>query len=357
MDEGTPDPGRRQLKSSICRFAARSAIIAGSLLGAACGTLNGAARAPVEPVAGEADRAALDAGQPATHASKLPGLSGFSAADYCDRAKVHDAGVQDRLLRFAAIVRETLAASGNRVAIISRTGMNLERIGVRFSHAGVAMRTEGEVPWTVRQLYYACDEGRPRLFDQGLAGFLFNTDDPASGHVSIVFPTGDDSARLERIARDDRRALRLLAARYSANAYPFSVRYQNCNQWVIELLASGWGELADGDDLRERAQAWLGRQGYDPAPLVLGSHWLKLAASFSPMVHLDDHPASDQPGLQFRLSLPESIETFVHERDAGATRIELCHERDRVVVRHGWQAIADGCVPQAGDTVRTLTDR
>ena len=35
-------------------------------------------------------------------------------------------------------------------------------------------------------------------------------------------------------------ALALLGREYSANAYPFSPRYQNCNQWVAELLATAW---------------------------------------------------------------------------------------------------------------------
>ena len=290
----------------------------------------------------------------ATPGARVSGVPGYSSADWCDRPRVHDARQQDRLLRFAGIVREALATSGNSVAIVSRTGMDLERIGVRFSHAGVAMRSDDEGSWTVRQLYYACDEARPRLFDQGLAGFLFNTEEPLVGHVSIVFPGSEAATLLERTARDDRRSLRLLAARYSANAYPFSVRYQNCNQWVIELLATGWGSLVDGDDLRERAQAWLGLHGYDPAPLVLDSWWLKAAATLSPLVHQDDHPEGERDGLEVRLSLPESIEAFVRKRDPQATRIELCHAAGRVVMRRGWEPIEKGCIAMPGDRTSTI---
>ncbi|MGE0315036.1 MAG: DUF2145 domain-containing protein [Lautropia sp.] len=293
-------------------------------------------------------------GAPRVAADAMPGPPLASSAAWCDRARVHDADRQDRLLRFAALVRGVLDASDHEVAVVSRTGIDLERIGVRFSHAGVAIRRGGDVPWTVRQLYYACDEARPGLYDQGIAGFLFNTDDPGTGHVSIVFPSRERAARLADAARDRVRALRLLAARYSANAYAYSVRYQNCNQWVIELMAAGWGGLADGADLRERAQGWLAAQGYDPAPLVLDSHWLKFAASFSPMVHLDDHPPADRHGLRFTVSLPESIETFVRTVDAGATRIELCHAGDTVVVRSGWRPIAKGCIAEPGDRTASL---
>ena len=276
------------------------------------------------------------------------------SAGLCDRPRVHDAGRQDRLLRFAALVRETLDSSGRGVAIVSRTGVDLERIGVRFSHSGVTIRSGDGVRWTVRQLYYACDEGRPRLYDQGITGFLFNTDDATSGHVSIVFPASEDAARLQEVALDRPRALRLLAARYSANAYPFSVLYQNCNQWVAELLATAWGELPDGPDLRQRAQTWLTANGYSPPTLELGSHWLKAAAALSPMVHLDDHPESVRNGLRLQVSLPESIEGFVRSQPGDVRRVELCFSEDRVVIREGWRQIAKGCVADEGDQVHSL---
>ena len=123
----------------------------------------------------------------------------------------------------------------------------------------MSLRASSNTPWSVRQLYFACDERRPRLFDQGLAGFVFGTDDPSVGYVSIVWLPRERAAALERAALDNARALRLLAADYSANAYPFSLRYQNCNQWVVELLAPAWGCLDDGEALRTRAQGWLVR--------------------------------------------------------------------------------------------------
>ncbi len=282
-----------------------------------------------------------------------PGQS-LVSAQFCDRPQVHDAAQQDRMLRFAAIVRAELEASGEEVALISRTGINLDRLGVRFSHSGVSLRRDGEVPWSVRQLYYACDERRPRLFDQGIAGFLFNTDDPTSGHVSIVLLPPAAAGQLERTARDRQRALRLLAAQYSANAYPFSVRYQNCNQWVVELLAAAWADLPDGADLRDRAQRWLAENGYAPEPVVLDSHPMKFAAHFMPLIHLDDHPEDDRYGMQMRISLPQTIEAFVRQRLPQARRIEVCHDQHQAVVRTGWQPIAEGCRPAAGDRVIAL---
>jgi hypothetical protein len=269
----------------------------------------------------------------------------------CDAGVPLTAAQQDRILRFAAVLQQELEASGASLALVSRNGTNLSRFGLRYSHAGLSLKASANGAWSVRQLYYACDERRPRLYDQGLAGFVTGTDDPRSGYVSVVLLPADDAAALERTALDNPRALRLLAATYSANAHPFSRTYQNCNQWVAELMAAAWAPLADGSDLRERAQGWLAQSGYDGTPVNVGSHWLMAAAPFIPMIHLDDHPRDDQFALRVRTSLPAALEQFVRERSPGAQRLELCRDEHHIVVRRGWAPLADGCTPGDGDTV------
>ena len=276
----------------------------------------------------------------------------------CDRPSSLTATQQDRLLRFAAVAREQLHSSGQRVALVARSGLDLSRFAVRYSHAGISLLESGNTPWSVRQLYYACDAQQPRLFDQGLAGFVMGTDDPAIGFLSILLLPADAAAALEQAALDKPLALRLLAPRYSANAYPYSLRYQNCNQWVMELLASAWGGPISGVDIgdgsRAQAQAWLAAQGYAPAPVQVGSHGLMALGAFIPWVHFDDHPEADRFALQFRTSLPDAMALFVHQRLPTTRRIELCHDAHQVVVRHGWRPLAAGCVAEPGDAVVVL---
>jgi hypothetical protein len=275
---------------------------------------------------------------------------------FCDDAAPLTAQQQDRLLRFAALVKRELDQSGERVALVARSGLDLSRFGLRYSHSGISLKADESAPWSVRQLYYACDEHRPRLFDQGMAGFLLGTDDPTVGYISIVLPRGHEATALEVAALDSARGLRLLAATYSANAYPFSLRYQNCNQWVAELLATAWGALDDAPDLRGQAQRWLAQRGYDVPPIAVGSHWLMLAAPFVPLIHLDDQSQDDLYALRVRTSLPHGIEAFVRERAPGAKHIEICHDGARAVIRYGWEPVADGCRPEAGDRLVDLDE-
>jgi len=276
-----------------------------------------------------------------------------ASSQFCDRAKPLTASQQDRVLRFTAVVQQALSDTGSDAVLISRSGLDLSRFRIRYSHAAVAWKS-ADGTWLARQLYYACDEGHPRLYDQGLAGFVMGIDDPVLGYVSIVSLPAGSAQALRQAALDTPRALHLLAARYSANAYPFSLRYQNCNQWVMELLAVAWGALPDGDDLRERAQQWLRAVPYRPTPVDVGSHALVFASNFVPLLHLDDHPQEDVYALKLRVSLPSTMEAFVREQRPGSERVELCHDGRQVVVHRGWEPVSEGCRPSEGDRVVRL---
>ena len=276
-----------------------------------------------------------------------------SALRLCNGPQL-SAAEQDRLFRYAALIKSELEASGQRIALISRSGLDLSRFGLRYSHAGLSLKASENTPWSVRQLYYACDEGKPRLYDQGISGFVLGTDEPAIGYVSIVYLPPTQAAALERSALDSRRALQVLNARYSANAYPYSLQYQNCNQWVAELLAAAWGPQREADPPRAAAQGWLAEQGYVPSVVDVGYRPLMWAGAFVPLLHNDDHPAEDLARNTYRVSMPASIEAFVQARVPGATRIEFCHNGRQVVVRQGWGLIPEGCRPEVQDNVIAL---
>lgn len=278
--------------------------------------------------------------------AQAAGLSG--ASRFCDSPHELNATEQDHLLRFAAVVREELDGGAGSVALISRSGLDLSRFGIRYSHAALAWR---DGAWSARQLYYACDESRPRIYDQGLAGFAMGTDDPALGYIALLRLPADATPPLRAALLDNPRALHLLADRYSANAYAYGLAYQNCNQWLIEMLAVAWAGMADADDLRARAQDWLRAQGYMPEPVDVGSRLLMLAPWFVPLLNLDDHPAPDRAAMQLRVSLPASLETFMRQRLPGSDRVEICHDDKQVVVHHGWDPVAQGCVPGPDDRV------
>ena len=252
------------------------------------------------------------------------------------------------------MIKAELEASGVSLALIARSGLKLGLFGMRYSHAGLTLKASPDTRWAVRQLYFACEEQKPRVFDQGLAAFLLGTDEPALGYISVLTLPPAAAAALEPVALDNRRALALLAGSYSANAYAFGLRYQNCNQWLAELLASAWGMAQPGAAPRAAAQAWLQAEGFEAAVFQLPARPFLWLTAFSPWLQRDDHPEADLSQALLRVSMPASIEAFVRDRVPGAQRLEFCHTDKHVVVHRGWQPIAEGCVPAPQDTVIAL---
>jgi hypothetical protein len=176
--------------------------------------------------------------------------------------------------------------------------------------------------------------------------------------VSVVLlPAGARAAATHRAARDNRLALALLAGSYSANAYAFSTRHQNCNQWLAELLAAGWGGIGAGTEARAQAQRWLAEHRYEPSRVEVG--WRPMmwaAATFVTWIHNDDHPEDDLAAAVYRISLPAAVEGLVLAQVAGARRIQFCYTAAHVLVRRGGEGgeqRAD-CVAEAADEVLPL---
>lgn len=268
---------------------------------------------------------------------------------YCDEPQPRAAAEVDRLLRLAAEAEAELAR-GAGAALVARSGLNLALLGQRYSHAAISVQDHPVGAWGVRQLYFACAEGRPRLFDQGLAGFVLGVADDGPAFISLLRLPPDAAQPLAHTAMDKAAALALLGGEYSANAYPFATRYQNCNQWVVELLAAAWGEGAT----REQAQGWLATQGYTPSVVDASAPWVWLPALAIPWVHLDDHSAADVQALRFAVSLPPDIEAFAQQQWPAAERVELCLGAGQIVVRTGGEPLPDTCTPAPGDRVVPL---
>ncbi|WP_431050572.1 DUF2145 domain-containing protein [Roseateles sp. L2-2] len=294
----------------------------------------------------------------------LGAASTAQAATFCDRGNEISATEQDRQLQVVAIARRALEASGASAALVSRSGTDLSRFQLQYSHSGIALKDSRNSPWSVRQLYYACDESQAKLYDQGLAGFLLSAGRTEPIRLSIVTLPEREGARLAASALDNRRSLALLSSRYSATAYAFSTRYQNCNQWVAELMGFAWAPrgdstaaaavTADGTPTRQQAQQWLKTLGYDPAPVVVPSHTIMFAAQFVPLVHSDDHPIDDLYAMRLQVSTPAALEAFTHRLVPDAQRVEFCATGSTVVVRRGWEPLPADCRAAEGDEVLPL---
>jgi hypothetical protein len=70
-------------------------------------------------------------------------------------------------------------------------------------------------------------------------------------------------------------------------SYPWAVRYQQSNQWAMETLAA---TQVPAPASRERAQAWLKVQGYEPTVLRIGPLTRLGGRITAANIAFDDHP-------------------------------------------------------------------
>ncbi len=256
----------------------------------------------------------------------------------------------------AVIIQDEWHQRAAPVALISRSGLNLGAIGHRYSHAGFLRPARRDdhagAPATVavRQLYFDCETAQPRVFDEGLAGFVRGVATDALPRFSAVWWPADDAHVLAHAVGNDELALAMLATTYQAQAHVWSLHTQNCNQWLAEVLAAAFG----GARQRASAQQWLRAQGYTGSVVQLPWVGWLVAAAVLPHMGLQHHPGKDLQALRLEVSLPASLEAFVRRRWPQAQRVEWCLRGREVVVRRGWEPLDEACSPGPNDHTQAL---
>ena len=100
-------------------------------------------------------------------------------------------------------------------------------------------------------------------------------------------------------------------------AYPWSTKYQNSNQWLVEVLAGAWAPAGTVFN-RAQAQAWLKQSGYQPTLLRIGALERLGGRMFKANIAFDDHPNELRFSDQIHTVTVESIVDFTRRFDAKA---------------------------------------
>jgi len=207
-----------------------------------------------------------------------------------------------------------LDASGASVALLARAGQDLSKYGLRYSHLGIVVRDHPAGRWTVVHELNGCGTASSDLYNEGIGNFFLT--DLYRYEAAIVVPGPEAQARLAQLMTG-RAPRRLHEPRYNMLSYVFSTRYQNSNQWVLELLAAA-GAAPGQVETRAEAQAWLQREHYDPATVQLPAAVRLGARMFRANVAFDDHPFERRMAGQIDTVNADALVRFVRARDAQA---------------------------------------
>lgn len=215
-------------------------------------------------------------------------------------------------------VREALEQSGAQVAILGRVGQDLSRYGLRYSHVGFVWREHPQGRWLGVHLLNECGSARSNLYTQGLANFF--ADDMFAWDALVLIPSSRVQQQLAAgLAGAD--PLRLHQPRYNMVAYPFATRYQNSNQWVLEMLAQALAGRSFAG--RDEAQSWLKANGYGPTTLQIPALTRLGGRLFKANVAFDDHPLGRRLADQIDTVTVDSVADFLARQDPGGHRLVL----------------------------------
>jgi hypothetical protein len=222
-------------------------------------------------------------------------------------------------LNLALKTRDTLDASGAQVALISRVGQDLSRYHLRYSHMAYAWRDHPKGRWFVVHELNGCGTARSDLYDEGLGNFFL--DDLFAYEALIVIPSPELQTRIvQQLSKD--RALALHESNYNLVAYPFSTKYQHCDQWVLEELAAAL--TPEGTiTTRAMAQAWLRQAGFEPTTLHIGPLERLGGRAFRANVAFDDHPNERRFADRIDTATVEAVVRFLEVKDIGATQLSV----------------------------------
>ena len=178
-----------------------------------------------------------------------------------------------------------LDETGATVVVLSRAGQDLGRYGVFWSHMAFAYRERPGQPWRVVHKLNHCGTASAAVYRQGLGEFFL--DRMFRYEAGIVVLSPEAQGKLLPVLRDNYGVTRWHTEAYNMVAYPWSVRYQQSNQWVLETLA---GAMEPAAGTRWQAQGWLQMHDYQPTTLKIGAFERLGARATAANVAFDDHP-------------------------------------------------------------------
>ncbi len=240
----------------------------------------------------------------------------------CEPASVSSAEL-GRRVEWALEIRRHLEALDPQLALVARVGSDVSKYGLKYTHMGFVWRDHPKGRWGLVHMLNTCGEATSDVYDQGLLNFLL--DDPFRLDVLILVPTPELQAAIVR-RLENGAGLRFRNAAYSMIAYPFSTRYQNSNQWLLEIVAAAESDLSRQPVAdRAGAQALYRRSGYRGTALRISGFERAFAGLGRANVRFEDHPAAAARDGRYETVTVESVRAYLDRRGLVQNAEELIY--------------------------------
>jgi hypothetical protein len=229
-----------------------------------------------------------------------------------------DPGTVKKALLLADRTKSALEESGAEVALIARVGQDLSKYQLRYSHFGFVVKHHPAGRWTVVHELNLCGSQESGIYAEGLGNFFL--DDMFAYETLVLVPDAGTQRRLAGMLASEQ-PLALHALPYNMLAFAYSTRYQNSNQWALEVYAAAGHDSATVT--REQAQAWLKAAGYRPSTVQIDTMTRLGARMFRANIAFDDHPFDRRMAGQIDTVTVDSVFRFVRQREPESREIRV----------------------------------
>ncbi|MCP4346426.1 MAG: DUF2145 domain-containing protein [Desulfobacterales bacterium] len=219
--------------------------------------------------------------------SALPAFAGSSQAD----GKTYFEA--DQVIKFAKKLEKTLAAKGAHVAITARVGRPRKYLpgGVYYTHTAFAVYSKITTAdgrnisgYSIYNLYQRNKEPDVSDLKQD-----FPVDFTAGCQLletGVIIPTPDLQKRLLNVIASQTYQ-RLHNPKYSVIANPFTSDFQNCTEFVLDIITAAIYRTDNIRQIKANERAY-----FEPHPVNVNPVKLRLGSIFAKGVKLSDHKGS-----------------------------------------------------------------
>jgi hypothetical protein len=232
------------------------------------------------------------------------------------------------IANFSKQIEGSLADQGARVAIVFRAGRARDKLpqGIAYTHGAFwvyrdVQTSEGAVEpgYAVYNLYAGDGKAWPTTVSRLVQDFPYDfTAGSAVDDVAVIIPSPEMQRRLLAVI-DSPAYAALHNPAYSLVANPLSPKYQNCNGFMLDVIASA----AWGTDDRDQIRADL-RAHYKPTKVQTSA----VTRVFAPLA--DARLRTDDQSGPIRTATYESIAAFMLEN--GLLKATYSVDFDRAAV-------------------------
>lgn len=252
----------------------------------------------------------------AAAAALCVGLGSAWAGQGCDgAAKGPSPEIAAKALKSAEATIEQLNKGDDTVVLLARMGQDLSEYNLTYSHLGYAVKKD-DGQWVVVHKLNECGTAKADIYEQSLVQFFLDDLHKFQAGVWRINPAVQARLKPQLLGRG---SLALHAPDYNMVAYPFGLKFQNSNGWVLEVLSQ-----AIDPSIKDRAQAvdWLKRQGFTPSTMKVNAFKRLGARVTKANITFEDHPSADRWAGRVQVVTVDSVADFMRNVR------ELCRAKD-----------------------------